>query len=318
MKKTALDFVYDQWTTVPPVEKVDLSGKTVMVVGGNAGIGFEATKHFASMNPHRLIIGCRNQTKGEEAVKDLKKSTGYKNCEIWIVDLANFTSVNSFADRVRKECNDLHILVMNAGILTKKYETTVDGWEPTAGTPSRLVVVASDVHYWATIESEVQDSSKPLEKLSSKEYCTPARMGQRYYDSKLLNVLFVRSLADRLQSVAPLTVESVNPGFCYSNLRGAGITTSLEAIFNFLLEKLFAWTSEQGARQLVWAAIGEQGNEEKMKGAYISKAQVVEPSDFVMSEEGRKFQEKLWQETVDILSQVSPKVKTVIGECLAK
>lgn len=148
MRKSVLDFICDQWTTVPPVEKVDLTGKTVIVVGGNAGIGFEATKHFASMNPQRLIIGCRSESRGQEAAKgefsakkriksmnillaDLENSTGLKGCEVWLVDLANFASVNSFAERVNNECKDLNLLVMNAGILTKKYDITVDGWEST-------------------------------------------------------------------------------------------------------------------------------------------------------------------------------------------
>ncbi|KAF9219859.1 NAD(P)-binding protein [Gyrodon lividus] len=343
MRKTFVNFIYEQWSTVPPVEKVDLTGKTVMVVGGNGGIGFEAAKHFATMNPQRLIIGCRNEAKGQDAAKEIEKSTGFNNSEVWLVDLSSFASITGFVEKVEKECKDLNILVMNAGILTKKYETTDGGWETTiqvnhlstsllsillvprlldtgrrVGTPSRLVVVSSEVHYWANIEKEVQDSARPLEKLSSTEYCTPAHMGQRYNDSKLLNVLFVRSLSDRLQSIAPLIVDAVNPGFCYSNLRDTRSMSSVEVVFNFIMEKLFAWTPEQGARQLVWAAVGGKDNEEKMKGAYINKAQIAEVSDFVLSEDGKNFQEKVWQETIDILAKASPKVETVIQEYLAK
>jgi len=68
MKKSALDFYIDQWRTLPPVETVDLSTKTVLVVGANVGIGFEASKHFARMQPARLIIACRNESKGKAAL----------------------------------------------------------------------------------------------------------------------------------------------------------------------------------------------------------------------------------------------------------
>ena len=44
MKKSTLDFYIDQWTTLPPVEMVDLSTKTVLVVGANVGIGFKASR----------------------------------------------------------------------------------------------------------------------------------------------------------------------------------------------------------------------------------------------------------------------------------
>ena len=61
-------FLSDQFAYVPPVEYEDLSGKTVVVIGANIGLGFEAAKHFAKMNPDRLILGCRSKERGEAAV----------------------------------------------------------------------------------------------------------------------------------------------------------------------------------------------------------------------------------------------------------
>ena len=66
---TFYDFIQDQWQKVKPVEHIDLTGKTIVVVGANVGLGFEATKHFASMNPKRLVLGCRNQEKGQAAIQ---------------------------------------------------------------------------------------------------------------------------------------------------------------------------------------------------------------------------------------------------------
>ena len=145
MKKTFLSFVVDQWSTLPPVESADLSGKTVVVVGANAGIGFEAATHFARMDPAKLIVACRSESKGKAAVSgtfsrsllrlgtqlfiDIEAATGCKSCEPWKVDLADFASVTSFAERLQRECDRLDILVMNAAILAKEYEETVDGWE---------------------------------------------------------------------------------------------------------------------------------------------------------------------------------------------
>jgi retinol dehydrogenase 12 len=63
-------FVYEQFSKVPLV-KTDLTGKTVMVIGANTGLGFEAIKHFASMNPGRLILGCRDSEKSRSAVKSM-------------------------------------------------------------------------------------------------------------------------------------------------------------------------------------------------------------------------------------------------------
>ena len=67
MKFSVFQFLRDQRTAVPPVEHEDLSGKTVVVIGANAGLGFEAAKHFARMNPGRIILGCRSKERGEAA-----------------------------------------------------------------------------------------------------------------------------------------------------------------------------------------------------------------------------------------------------------
>lgn len=108
-----------------------------------------------------------------------------------------------------------------------------------------------------------------------------------------MNVFFARALQDRLQSITPLTVNAVNPGFCYSNLV-RNIQDTLPSMMMAVMRMLLAWTSEQGSRQLIYSAIGERDNEDHMKGAYVNRAAVAEPSDFVMSEEGKKMQDNVW------------------------
>lgn len=66
----------------------------------------------------------------------------------------------------------------------------------------------------------------------------------------------------------------------------------------WLFEKLLARTTEEGSRQLVWAAVGTpKGGEEsldKLRGAYVNLADIDEPSDFMLGEKGKKREDKLW------------------------
>ena len=72
MRLTPFGFVWRQLFVRCKLVKADLSGKTVVVIGANAGLGYEATKHFATMNPSRIIMVCRNLKKGGDALKSMK------------------------------------------------------------------------------------------------------------------------------------------------------------------------------------------------------------------------------------------------------
>lgn len=63
------------------------------------------------------------------------------------------------------------------------------------------------------------------------------------------------------------------------------------------MEKILARTTEEGSRQLVYAAIAGEGDKEaetRLRGAYVSLAAVEEPSDIVLGEKGLWAQDKLW------------------------
>lgn len=44
---------------------VDMSGKVVLVTGGNTGIGYETAKALAIMGAH-TVVACRNEQKARE------------------------------------------------------------------------------------------------------------------------------------------------------------------------------------------------------------------------------------------------------------
>jgi len=117
-------------------------------------------------------------------------------------------------------------------------------------------------------------------------------MQSRYPVSKLLNLFFARELALRLSEDSPLIINAVNPGLCVSGLR-RNLSLSSQLVF-WLGDIFVSWSAERGSRQLIFAALGNQDKPDEMNGAYISSSRVVEPSDYVVSDEGAKAQKQLW------------------------
>lgn len=112
----------------------------------------------------------------------------------------------------------------------------------------------------------------------------------------VLNVLFVRALAEHLPASTPFTPTAVNPGFCLSDLRRdatLGVRIQMK-----MMDIILGRTAEQGSRNLLWAALGPDGKEgphlRYMRGAYVSCAGLLEPGDNVMSKAGYELQQKLW------------------------
>ena len=155
------------------------------------------------------------------------------------------------------------------------------------GATPRLVFVSTALHHISPPLKPPTDDQGILEWLNDQS----KPMVSRYPVSKLLNLFFARELASRLPEDSPLVINAVNPGFCISALQ-RNVPLSRYLVFR-LMEKLFSWPTERGSRQLIFAALGNRDKSE-MKGAYISSSEIVEPSDYVISEEGARIQKQLW------------------------
>ena len=147
-----------------------MNGKTVVITGGNAGIGKE-TARILSERGAKVIIGSRDLEKSVKVAREIESETGH-DVLAFKLDLASFESVRDFANEVLKATGEkIDVLVNNAGIMWIPEETTVDGHEKqmqvnyfghflltkllmpkleTAG-PGRIVNVSSLAHTWSKL-----------------------------------------------------------------------------------------------------------------------------------------------------------------------
>ncbi|KAK1225845.1 hypothetical protein PQX77_011207 [Marasmius sp. AFHP31] len=321
----------------PAVEGVSLTDQVVILTGANTGLGFEAAKHFATRGPAKLILVCRTQQRGQDAINRLKAATGFENVELWTSDLSSFESVKSVRDKI-DQLDRLDILVENAGVALNTHEVTKDGWETTlqanvlstalriilhlpklvetakkySDTVPRIVYVTSGAHYMQTVSPEVIDASNTLKVINDDLEGVKEGVSKRYAESKLLAQSFMRALQTHLPTV---TCCSVNPGFCESDLTRHVTGERAETIRKMKEES--AYTSEEGSRQLLYAAIGERDKEDQVRGGYLNYSEISECSDFLLGDEGKKLEAKLWKEILEVVAGGDGRVKEVVEKYLS-
>lgn len=275
--------------------------RTVVITGGNSGIGLEAAVAIAGMG-HRVVIAVRNAHKGALAVTDIRERSGNTRVEQMKLDLASLASVRAFADAWRARDQTLHVLLNNAGIVQRYRTTTADGFETTIGVnhlghflltallmdslkagaaeiaavggDARIVNVASRAHNGARKGLDFDDLMWVRRKYSG------LGMGA-YSASKLANIMFTRELARRLGG-SGVSANSLHPGFVGSNFAKDGDTGWLgNAVMS--LARPFALSPAKGARTSVYLATSEEVT--GRSGEYYIKCKPADASKWAADDE---------------------------------
>jgi NAD(P)-dependent dehydrogenase (short-subunit alcohol dehydrogenase family) len=240
----------DNWTTknIP-----DLTGKVMIVTGGNSGIGYEAAKEFAKKGA-RTILACRNLDKAQAALTSIQAEIPDVSVEIMQLDLASQKSVHRFAEAFKTRFERLDVLLNNAGIMAVPYGKTEDGFESQLGTNhlghfaltgllievllktpgARVVNVSSNGH---------RSGKMDFENLMFEDGKGYSRT-QAYFNSKLANLLFTYELQRRLEANGADTIAvAAHPGLSTTNLADH----LLPKIILKLTLKLFEWMNQSAA-----------------------------------------------------------------------
>ena len=113
--------------------RVNSTRPTVIITGGNSGVGFAAMRQLAALNTHDVVIACRSLERGKAAVNSL--SVGKENVKVELLDLADFQSIREFCARWDKN-RPIDVLCLNAGVQfndAKYVPRTKQGFEETIG-----------------------------------------------------------------------------------------------------------------------------------------------------------------------------------------
>nr|XP_039264098.1 retinol dehydrogenase 12-like [Styela clava] len=259
-----------------------LTGKTVVITGANTGIGLETAVDMAERDA-KLIIACRDPRRGESALKHIVAETGSQRVRFSLLDLSSFSSVRQFVENFKNEEQRLDILINNAGIMMCPQSTTQDGFEThfgvnhlghflltyllldliKASAPSRIITLSSVMHR-RLYNAHIHWNDLNLKKSYNAR--------DAYSQSKLMNVLFSRELAKRLEGTG-VTTYCVHPGLVNTKLvKYAGTHGNCwDTLFGCVTKstKGFWKTPRHGAQTTIYCAIAPELENET--GKYYSE-----------------------------------------------
>lgn len=259
----------------PDRDGKDLSGKTVIVTGGNCGLGYYTVLELARRNA-TVIIASRDTQKAEEALTKIKETTGNTNLHFIHLDLASLESVRQFAQQVKEKFQEIYSLVLNAGVWfpMNQLKATVDGFEihfgvnhlghflltqllldrlndSAGGDRPRIVIVSSSLMNMGKIDMEKKEFVFPPGRPAvNKSFCPTG-----YADSKLMNGLMAKELSAKFGDV---DIVAVCPGWCKSNLsRNVPMAWWKKCLFA-PIAFMFMRSSERGAQNILDGVLADE------------------------------------------------------------
>jgi len=231
-----------------------MHGKTVVITGGNAGIG-KATAIALAKKGASIVITSRSEDKAKEAVSEIKKLSGNDKVDFVTIDLSSQKSVREAARKLNAKCPKIDVLINNAGCYVSDLQLNVDGLEMQFATnhlghflltnllmdnlkaagKARIINLASIAHKY-TRDLKLDDINYQKEEYGG---------WKSYSRSKFCNILFTKELAKRLEG-SGITVNAVHPGGVRTEIaeKNANWFTKL----GWIVMKPFMVTVEEGAK----------------------------------------------------------------------
>jgi len=252
--RTGYEFRRRRWQATDT--QVDMTRRTCLVTGGNAGIGKAVALGLAVQGAEVHLVA-RDRQRGETARADIAASAGSNRVRLHVADISNLGQVRRLAGDFLDEFGRLDVLVNNAGAMVPERRLSADDIELSLATnvvgpflltnlllptmaaqgAGRVILVSSGGMY--TQRLDVGDL-----EFEEKRYSGPVA----YAQNKRAQVILTELWAERLAG-SGVTVNAMHPGWVDT----PGLARSLPA-FRRTVGQLLR-TPEQGADTILWLAM---------------------------------------------------------------
>ena len=281
----------------------NLKNKTVVISGATNGIGKAAAIEL-SKERSKLIFTYRNESLANDLLAEIKDLSPDTQVHSVYCDFSNQDSIKKCAEEINEMCENIDVLINNAGVVNTSYHETSDGIENTFAvnhlgyflftnlllhklkgeSETRIINVSSAAHSFVK-EIQWQDIN----------FKNNFKQGLRCYgQSKLANLLFTRYLAIKL-STENITVNAIHPGGLNTSL-GSQNKVCYSKPLRLILRPFFR-SPLKGAESIIYLATKQ---DDGVTGEYFVDSKIHKSSSYSKNLEEA---DKLWSLSEEMVGQ---------------
>ena len=281
----------------------NLKNKTVVISGATNGIGKAAAIEL-SKERSKLIFTYRNESLANDLLAEIKDLSPNTQVHSVYCDFSNQDSIKKCAEEINEMCENIDVLINNAGVVNTSYHETSDGIENTFAvnhlgyflftnlllhklkgeSETRIINVSSAAHSFVK-EIQWQDIN----------FKNNFKQGLRCYgQSKLANLLFTRYLAIKL-STENITVNAIHPGGVNTSL-GSQNKVWYSKPLRLILRPFFR-SPLKGAESIIYLATKQ---DDGVTGEYFVDSKIHKSSSYSKNLEEA---DKLWSLSEEMVGQ---------------
>ena len=273
--------------------------KTIVVTGGTSGIGEVAAIRLAEKGA-RIVLVARDKVRAEATMAKLKRANPSAAHAVHFADLSSIAEMKRVASEIAAAEPAIDVLINNAGAVFTTRQESVDGLEMTFAVNHMAYFVVTDVllpKLKATPGARIV-STASMAHSSGKIDFDDLQMRKSYSTfraygtSKLMNILFTRELARRLEG-SGVTANCLHPGGVATRF-GSNNSGLLAAIFKVAIS-LVGISPEKGAQTIIHLA--SSPDVATISGKYFYKCKVIQPTAAAQNDADAK---QLWDVSAKI------------------
>jgi NAD(P)-dependent dehydrogenase (short-subunit alcohol dehydrogenase family) len=287
---------------------MDVSNRICLITGANSGIGKSVALQFARIGI-KVIIACRNEERGKQALREIQEETGNLLTELMIVDLSSMASIRKFSHDFQKKFQRLDLLIHNGANFDhtlNKAVLTEDGFETIFATnylgpflmtrlllpclfasphPRLLTVGTKGLNFYPFANINFDDLNFKNSKFTT---------AKAYYNSKLALLMFTIDFANHFKGrIDAHCIRVTNVAIGNDRL----ITLPWYLRYMYFIKRQFSITPQQMSKTYITLALSPEI--EGLTGLYWDENQKI--VNFPSKALNIETRERLWNITENML-----------------